>query len=95
MEILPHFYGKKKWQFCIFQTSRGVMMMLNFIITLVCQWIRTSVQSEDGGDNGWAIDDAKDGYPNAVNEVPVHFNRLDGEDSLSGEVTTQSTQPAN
>ncbi len=54
-----------------------------------------SVQSEDDGDNGRAIDGAKDGHPNAVNEVPVHFNRLDGEDSLSGEVTTQSTQPAN
>ena len=54
-----------------------------------------SVESEDGVDKGRDIDDAKDGYPNGVNEVPVHFNRLYCEDSLPSEVTTQRTQPGN
>ena len=45
-------------------------------------------------DEGKQINGAKDDYPDTVNEVPVHLNRLDSKAALACEITTNCTKEA-
>src|SRR6266581_2394937 len=45
-------------------------------------------------DKGEQIDSTEDDYPDTVNEVPVHLNRLDSKVSLACEITTNCTKEA-